>query len=40
MHTLAVYLREARAQVLATWRTPQFMVPSVILPLPLSLIHI
>lgn len=33
MHTLAVYLREARAQVLATWRTPQFMVPSVILPL-------
>ena len=33
MHTLAVYAREARAQVLATWRTPQFMVPSVILPL-------
>jgi len=33
MHTLAIYLREARAQVLATWRTPQFMVPSVILPL-------
>ena len=33
MHTLAVYIREARAQVLATWRTPQFMIPSVILPL-------
>lgn len=33
MHTLAVYFREARAQVLATWRTPQFMIPSVILPL-------
>ncbi len=33
MHTLAVYVREARAQVLATWRTPQFMIPSVILPL-------
>ena len=33
MHMMAVYFREARAQVLATWRTPQFMIPSVILPL-------
>ena len=31
-HTLAVYGREARAQVLTTLRTPQFLVPSVILP--------
>lgn len=33
MHTLTVYFREARAQVLATWRTPQFLIPSVALPL-------
>lgn len=33
MHTIAVYLREARAQILATWRTPQFLIPSVALPL-------
>jgi len=33
MHTIAVYLREARAQVVATWRTPQFLIPSVALPL-------
>ncbi len=31
MHTLSVYFREARAQVLATWRTPQFLIPSVAL---------
>lgn len=33
LHTLAVYGREARAQVVATWRTPQFLIPSVALPL-------
>jgi ABC-2 type transport system permease protein len=33
MHTLAVYIREARTQILATWRTPQFLIPSVALPL-------
>ena len=33
MHTLAIYFREARAQVVATWRTPQFLIPSVALPL-------
>lgn len=33
MHTLAIYAREARAQILATWRTPQFMIPSLALPL-------
>ena len=33
MHTIAVYVREARAQILATWRTPQFLIPSVALPL-------
>jgi ABC-2 type transport system permease protein len=33
MHTIAVYIREARAQVFATWRTPQFLIPSVALPL-------
>lgn len=33
MHTLTVYFREARAQVVATWRTPQFLIPSVALPL-------
>lgn len=33
MHTLAVYIREARAQIIATWRTPQFLIPSVALPL-------
>lgn len=33
MHTLAIYFREARTQVLATWRTPQFLIPSVALPL-------
>jgi ABC-2 type transport system permease protein len=33
MHTIAVYLREARAQIVATWRTPQFLIPSVALPL-------
>jgi hypothetical protein len=33
MHTLAVYFREARAQIVATWRTPQFLIPSVALPL-------
>lgn len=33
MHTLFVYIREARAQVVATWRTPQFLIPSVALPL-------
>lgn len=33
MHALAVYFREARAQILSTWRTPQFLIPSVALPL-------
>ncbi len=33
MHTLAVYFREIRAQVVSTWRTPQFLIPSVALPL-------
>ena len=33
MHTLAIYFHEARAQVVATWRTPQFLIPSVALPL-------
>ncbi|WP_297507870.1 ABC transporter permease [uncultured Caulobacter sp.] len=33
MHTLSVYVREMRAQILATWRTPQFLIPSVALPL-------
>jgi ABC-2 type transport system permease protein len=33
MHTLAIYFREARAQVVSTWRTPQFLIPSVALPL-------
>ena len=33
MHTLAVYAREARAQIVSTWRTPQFLIPSVALPL-------
>lgn len=33
MHTLAVYIREARAQIVSTWRTPQFIIPSVALPL-------
>lgn len=33
MRTIAVYVREARAQILATWRTPQFLIPSVALPL-------
>lgn len=33
MHTIAVYVREARAQILATWRTPQFLIPSLALPL-------
>jgi ABC-2 type transport system permease protein len=32
MHTLAVYAREARAQIVSTWRTPQFLIPSVALP--------
>ena len=31
-HQLAVYGREARAQILTTLRTPQFLVPSVLLP--------
>ena len=30
--TFAVYGREARAQILTTFRTPQFLVPSVLLP--------
>jgi ABC-2 type transport system permease protein len=33
MHTLLVYAREARAQIVSTWRTPQFLIPSVALPL-------
>jgi ABC-2 type transport system permease protein len=33
VHALAVYGRETRAQVLSTWRTPQFLVPSIALPL-------
>ena len=33
LHTLAVYGREARAQILSTARTPQFVIPSVALPL-------
>jgi len=33
MHTLFVYVREARAQIVSTWRTPQFLIPSVALPL-------
>lgn len=33
LHTLAIYGREARAQILSTARTPQFVIPSVILPL-------
>jgi ABC-2 type transport system permease protein len=32
-HTLAVYGRETRAQVVSTWRTPQFLAPSILLPL-------
>ena len=31
-HQLAVYGREARAQILTTLRTPQFLIPSVLLP--------
>lgn len=31
-HRIAVYGREARAQILAALRTPQFLVPSVALP--------
>ena len=31
-HKIAVYGREARAQILTTLRTPQFLVPSVVLP--------
>lgn len=31
-HHLAIYGREARAQILTMLRTPQFMVPSVLLP--------
>lgn len=33
LHTLAVYGREARAQIVSTVRTPQFVVPSVVLPM-------
>ncbi|KQV57799.1 MULTISPECIES: ABC transporter permease [unclassified Caulobacter] len=33
MHTLLVYVREARAQIVSTWHTPQFLIPSVALPL-------
>ena len=33
LHTLAIYGREARAQILSTVRTPQFVIPSVALPL-------
>jgi len=33
MHTVSVYIREARAQIVSTWRTPQFLIPSVALPL-------
>lgn len=32
LHQLAIYGREARAQILTTLRTPQFLVPSVLLP--------
>lgn len=32
-HTLTVYLREARLQILAALRTPQFLIPSVALPI-------
>ncbi len=31
-HTLAIYGREARAQILAAVRTPQFLLPSVVVP--------
>ena len=31
-HRIAIYGREARAQILTTLRTPQFLVPSVVLP--------
>ena len=31
-HQIVVYGREARAQILTTLRTPQFVVPSVLLP--------
>ena len=31
-HLITVYGREARAQILTTLRTPQFLVPSVVLP--------
>ncbi|MET3666049.1 ABC transporter permease [Caulobacter sp. 1776] len=33
MHTVAVYVREARVQIISTWRTPQFLIPSLVLPL-------
>ena len=33
LHTLAVYGREARAQIISTARTPQFVIPSLALPL-------
>jgi ABC-2 type transport system permease protein len=32
-HTVTIYLREARLQILATLRTPQFLIPSVALPI-------
>lgn len=33
LQTLSVYGREARAQIVSTARTPQFVIPSVVLPL-------
>jgi len=39
MHTLLVYIREARAQIVSTWRTPQFIIPSVALPLLFYLVE-
>ena len=33
LHLAAVYGREARTQIVSTWRTPQFLIPSVALPL-------
>jgi ABC-2 type transport system permease protein len=32
-HTLMIYAREARLQILAALRTPQFLIPSVALPI-------
>ncbi len=32
-HTMMIYLREARFQIVAALRTPQFLIPSVALPI-------